>query len=288
MRNHLSVTCAAALLASSEVGAFTVRSDSAPTRTSTALYNEVPTASRRRFFGTVGAAAGAVATSSLLQGPVAPAHAAKLSKVNAKLEALGLPAMGKVPDGFSPLLELWGKGANRFPLLVNFAHPLDWVVTTPSLDLNSEDGTVQAGEYGKGDTATFFVYEDEGNVADIASQPKSFFENVLQKAISQKSANIYQNFKVTNIQPTKGGYQDQTYMIVDFKYQLVTGAGFEVDRKAVASVTSQGKAVEALWCASTAVRYKKLEPALRDIASSFRVYSDGLDMLVPKQIVEEY
>ena len=30
--------------------------------------------------------------------------------------------------------------------------------------MNSEDGTVQAGEYAKGDTATFFVYEGEGSV----------------------------------------------------------------------------------------------------------------------------
>eukprot|EP00566_Odontella_aurita_P016427 CAMPEP_0113548218 /NCGR_PEP_ID=MMETSP0015_2-20120614/12775_1 /TAXON_ID=2838 /ORGANISM="Odontella" /LENGTH=253 /DNA_ID=CAMNT_0000448831 /DNA_START=277 /DNA_END=1038 /DNA_ORIENTATION=+ /assembly_acc=CAM_ASM_000160 len=246
--------------------------------------------SRRNFFSNAAAVAGAAMTSSFLQGPTEPALAlgGGIKKVNAKLASLGLPEMKKLPDGFSPLCELWGKGANRFPLLVNFAHPLDWVVTTPSLDLNSEDGTIQAGEYGKGDTSTFFVYEEPGNVADIASQPKSFFEDVLQKAISQKSANIYQNFKVKNIQPTKGEYKDQTYVIVDFQYQLVTGAGFEVDRKAVASVTSQGNAVEALWCASTAIRYKKMEPALRDIAGSFRVYSDGLDMLVPKQVIEEY
>ena len=30
--------------------------------------------------------------------------------------------------------------------------------------MNSEDGTVQAGEYAKGDTATFFVYDGEGSV----------------------------------------------------------------------------------------------------------------------------
>jgi len=50
-----------------------------------------------------------------------------------------------------------------------------------------------------------------------------------------------------------------------------------VDRVGVASVTSVGNAVEVLWCASTRQRYKKLENKLRDIAGSFRVYSDGLN-----------
>ena len=72
--------------------------------------------------------------------------------------------MASVPDGFSPLAEIWGKGNNREPLMINFAHPLDWVVTLPSQDVNGEDGTIQAGEYAKGDTATLFVYQEDGKV----------------------------------------------------------------------------------------------------------------------------
>ena len=67
-------------------------------------------------------------------------------------------------------------------------------------------------------------------------------------------------------------------MICDFKYTLLTGAGFEVDRIGVASVTSVGNNVEVLWTASTALRYKKTETQLRTIADSFRCYADGLDM----------
>ena len=70
-------------------------------------------------------------------------------KVNAKLQGFGLPTLGKVPDGFSPLLEVYGKGKNRSPLLVTFSHPLTWVVTLPSNTVNGEDGTIQAGDYGK-------------------------------------------------------------------------------------------------------------------------------------------
>jgi len=86
----------------------------------------------------------------------------------------------------------------------------------------------------------------------------------------------YQNFKVTKLEPVtvEGG---QKYMMADFKYQLLTGAGFEVDRKGHASITSQGPAVEVLWTASTTIRYKKTEADLKNIASSFRCYTDGLN-----------
>lgn len=72
-------------------------------------------------------------------------------------------------------------------------------------------------------------------------------------------------------------YEGKDYVICDFKYELLTGAGFEVDRRGVAAITSQGKAVEVLWTASIRERFKKTEPALRDIASSFRCYADGLN-----------
>jgi hypothetical protein len=45
-------------------------------------------------------------------------------------------------------------------------------------------------------------------------------------------------------------YNGKEYVICDFKYELLTGAGFEVDRRGVAAITSQGPAVEVLWCAS--------------------------------------
>lgn len=69
-----------------------------------------------------------------------------------------------MPNGYSALAEIYGRGANRTPLLVAFGFPLDWVVTLPSQDVNGEDGTIQAGEYAKGDTATFFVVPNESKV----------------------------------------------------------------------------------------------------------------------------
>lgn len=231
--------------------------------------------SRRSFFTKT--ASVALAGVSLLQNPSkALALGGGLKKVNAKLQAYGVPPIASIPDGFSPLAEVWGRGKNRDPLLVSFVHPIDWVITVPSQDVNGEDGTIQAGEYAKGDTATFFVYMDPGKVDNISSQPKELFENALIKSISQKGSNIYQNFKVTKLVPKT--VDGQEYMICDFKYTLLTGAGFEVDRQGVASVTSVGEnSVQVLWTASTAIRWKKTEQQLRTIADSFRCYAGGLE-----------
>lgn len=209
-----------------------------------------------------------------------PANAASAAdKINTKLKAYGLPAITKVPSGMKPLLEVYGKGKNRFPLLVLMNHPLTWIVQLPSNDANGEDGTIQAGEYAKGDTATFFLYSEEGHVDNIGGQPKALFERALIKAISQKGSNVYQDFKVIKTTPQKENpdYFGKDYVVCDFKYVLLTGAGFEVERRGVASVTSEGPAVEVLWAASTRERFKKTETSLRDIVESFRVYADGLD-----------
>lgn len=86
---------------------------------------------------------------------------------------------------------------------------------------------------------------------------------------------MYQNFKL--LKTTKGptGSNGAQYYIVDYKYELQTGAGFTVDRKGVASVTQLKDSVLALWTATTDARFKKLGGDLRAMADSFRVY-DGV------------
>lgn len=262
------------ILSTSSVLGFTPNMEvSRSSRLSTSLQDEGD--SRRDFFSkTAGMAVVGLGCPFL---PIDAANAVTgTGKVNAKLKGFGLPPVSDVQGGFSPLLEVYGKGRNRFPILVQFNYPLSWVVTVPSNDVNGEDGTVQAGEYAKGDTATFFVYEEPGNIKNIANEPKSFFEKAVIKAISQKGDNMYQSFKLTKTEPVTHG--DQQYVLVDFKYELLTGAGFTVDRRGVASVTSQGKAVEVLWCATISQRYKKVEDTLRYIAGSFRCYTDGLNL----------
>lgn len=162
-------------------------------------------ASRRSFLSQTAATIAFVGAGGLtgngLMIPIDVANAATTGakKVNAALKAYGLPQVAGVPDGLTPLLEIYGKGKNRFPILVGFNYPLTWIVTTPSNDVNGEDGTIQAGEYAKGDTATFYVYEEPGHVSNLHSQPKELFEKALMKSIGQKGDNMYQNFKVRYI-----------------------------------------------------------------------------------------
>jgi len=244
-----------------------------PSVSSTAL----DASSRRSFLASQAAASFGVATALVNGVNIEPAAAfgGGLSKVNNQLKGYGLPTIS-VPDGFSPLLELYGKGNNRTPLLIQFAHPSDWVVTLPSQDVNGEDGTIQAGQYAAGDTATLYVMSDT-KVENVAEEGKSFYQDAITRAISQKGNNIYQDFKIKNVEATKGDIEGQNYVLVDFKYTLLTGAGFEVDRVGIESITCVGGETEVLWCASTRQRYKKQEDKLRKLAGSFRVYADGLN-----------
>lgn len=236
---------------------------------------EVTTTTRRGFMDNVATTTAAIAGASSVWMQPSPAMAYGLSKANDKLASFGLPGLVNVPNGYSALAEIYGKAANRSPLLVAFGFPLDWVVTLPSQDMNGEDGTIQAGEYAKGDTATFFVVPNAGK-ENILEKDKGFFTSAIIAAISQKGNNVYQDFKITKMEPVT--VDNGKYMLVDFKYTLLTGAGFEVERKGVSSVTSAGDGVQLLWCASIAARYKnKTEGQLRSIAQSFRVYADGLN-----------
>ena len=93
---------------------------------------------------------------------------------------------------------------------------------------------------------------------------------------SSKGDNMYQDFKITKVEPVTA--DNGKYVLIDFKYTLLTGAGFEVERKGVASITSAGEGVQLLWSASIAARYKnKTEGQLRSIVNSFRCYADGLN-----------
>lgn len=282
MKTFILCSSLVAFLASTDVSGFAPASvkSTATTTTQIAAVANDEADSRRGFlsksFATYSAAA--LASTGVL-APL-PANAASAeAKVNARLKSYGLPPIVKVTNNMKPLLEVYGKGKNRFPLLVLMNHPITWIVQLPSNDVNGEDGTIQAGEYAKGDTATFFLYADEGHVNNIGKAPKSLFETALIKAISQKGANVYQDFKVIKAIPQTDNpdYAGKDYVLVDFKYVLLTGAGFEVERRGVASVTSEGAAVEVLWAASTRERFKKTETQLRDIVESFRVYGEGID-----------
>ncbi|KAJ8609829.1 hypothetical protein CTAYLR_008135 [Chrysophaeum taylorii] len=197
-----------------------------------------------------------------------PAGATDLKKFNSKLSSLGLPEFQSIPNGFNALLESYSQSSPK--LLVEFLYPSSWLVVKPSINTNGEAGTVSAGDYGKGDSASLFVADGAGGEAN-----KAFYQRVLIGGISQRGDNQYQNFAITKIKP--GAEKD--YAIVDFEYELLTGAGFVVERKGVGAVTSLGQKAPALIAVTTAARWKKLETSIRTIADSFRVYEQtGTDL----------
>lgn len=200
------------------------------------------------------------------------------AKANTVLSSYGLPEIKSIPDGFTTLLEIYGKAQNREPLLVQFQYPVDWVTILPNIDANGEEGTIQAGQMSAGDTATLYV--TPGKIDDVTTQSKAFFKDLVIKAISQKGDNMYEDFKLGKVETLDGEFNRQKYALVDFKYSLLTGAGFTVDRVGVASITSQGNNIQVFWAASTRQRFKKTEPTLRTITSSFRCFADGIKINV--------
>ena len=81
------------------------------------------------------------------------------------------------------------------------------------MNTNGEDGTVSAGDYGKGDSASLFVSELK------PGSSKAFYKELLGEGLSQKGGNQFQELKVKKV---NAGYP----ATVDFEYELLTGAGF--------------------------------------------------------------
>lgn len=188
-----------------------------------------------------------------------PATATNLKKFNAKLSTLGLTELSSIPNGFNAILESYTQSNPK--LLVEFFYPNSWLAIRPSINTNGEAGTVSAGDYGKGDSAALFV-------SDASKDSKDFYQKVLIGGISQRGDNQYQNFAIIKVRP--GTIKD--YVLVDFEYELLTGAGFVVERRGVGSITTIGSKAPVLIAVTTASRWKKLEPTLRTVADSFRAY----------------
>lgn len=204
--------------------------------------------------------AGALAFAGFAVGVVgAPsgANAADVNKLNKQLDVLGLPRVDSIPDGFKPCLSAVNQEQS---LLVQFNYPQNWLVVKPNTDSNREAGTVSAGDYGKGDSAALFV-------SDLRpSSDKAYYDKLLSAACTQKGANQIQNFKIKKIAPGPPG------AVVDFEYELITGSGFIVERRGVAGVSAVAGKSQALLAITTTTRFKKLGPALRTTAESFRAF----------------
>jgi len=199
-------------------------------------------------------------------------------EINKFLVELGYPAMPKV-NGLSPVVEYIGTAtpanidgqkvrARQFDgiLLVRFLFPSTWIVSKPDITENGEAGTVGANNFVKGDSMVFTTLKLPDN-KPLKDQPKSFFQTLLS---AQMTNDVYEDVK-----PKKLNYvtaADGTeHILFDFGYTLLTRAGFTVERKGVAAAVQVGDSAAALVCATTALRFKELEPLIRGSADSFRV-----------------
>lgn len=243
-----------------------------------------PTPTRRSVLSALVAAPAA-----LVLAPPLPALAGD-SKANVRLASLGFPPLPSV-GGYFQLAEFLGRASAAnidgektrgfkldSPLLVAFNYPQTWVTALPTISSNGESGTVSAGNYIKGDSAAFVVFNpaiaSEFNPTannQAASQGAALSKETLARTVvASATSDVYQDVKVKNVKPREGAGD---YVTFDYTYTLLTRAGFEVDRHGVGSATvlSDGQ-VGALVTATTALRWKGEESKLRELTKSFVVY----------------
>jgi len=196
------------------------------------------------------------------------------SKANRLLVSLGFAPLPNT-KGYTQLAEFVGKaGAANIdgqktrgfkldsPLLVAFNYPGTWVTALPTVSTNGESGTVSAGNYIKGDSATFVAVPVSSK--DAASVPKAV---LAESVVTSATGDVYQDVKVSKVVPGENGY-----VTWEYTYTLLTRAGFEVDRKGVAAGTIVNGQLCALITATVSQRWKSEGDKLRELCSSFRVY----------------
>jgi len=203
-----------------------------------------------------------------------------LKGINKFLKTQGFPPLPGA-NGLSPLMKYIGTAApanidgqkvkeRTFSdiLLVRWNFPSGWLITSPDITENGEAGTLGANNFIKGDSEVFTAAKMDGS-KPLKEQSKDFFAKLLS---SQMTADVYEDIKPKKIKPVT--MEDGTEMVVfDFSYTLLTRAGFTVERRGVASALQlNSDTAVALVCATTALRYKELEPLLRQSVDTFRAY----------------
>lgn len=227
------------------------------------------TLGRRDAIGSV--IGGASAALGILGAPRG-ASAVSADKFNNEMLGYGVKDTKPCPDGFSPLIEFYGKAISGVePLLVTYNSPDGWLVVRPNIDNNGEDGTISSGDYGKGDTTSFFLGPQLKSGESL--EDRATIEKIVFAGLTVKGASQVQGFKMGKPKKLEADTL-QPYYLVDYSYTLLTGAGFEINRKGCGSVTAAGdKNTQALLGATTDIRWKKTEVSLREAAESFRCYA---------------
>lgn len=128
-----------------------------------------------------------------------------------------------------------------------------------SVNNNGEAGTISAGNYGKGDSAYFYTVPLKTGES-LSVDNKDLIKRYIRQSISQKG-DVVDDLAISSIKAGVQGVDGQSYIIVDFSYDLNTEAGFLVRRRAVMSLTSVGSALQSI----TAVRPSSPSSSISDI-----------------------
>jgi len=234
---------------------------------------------RREHFDSAARALLPLAVAPFLTSPL-PASAEPFDKQNKLLKVAGLPPVkpDDVPKGFNLLVdvldqsEIYGRVRERDPVIVQFVYPSSWLVVRPVVDKNGQSGTITAGNQKTETAALFVVPNDTGAKGKLKDQPMSFWEGLVGRWISQKGETS-SGLKILSKYAAEASSSDE-YMVVNYRYELATGAGFTVYRRGVGAVTTTDKSVECLFTATTEEKFRKVGPTLQKIVDSFRCYQD--------------
>lgn len=203
-----------------------------------------------------------------------------MKEVNKFLTNLGFPEMTPA-NGLSPLLEYIGTAAAanidgfktkerpyKETLLVRFLYPSGWLTEVPSITENGEAGNIGANNYLKGDSCNFAAATRPAG-KNLAELDKEYFKSFIS---TQMTNDVYEDVKIKKVKmvTTPDGVELAEF---DFTYSLLTRAGFTVNRRGVAACQVMGDSIVGLVAATTELRWKELEPALRQSVDSFRAYS---------------
>jgi len=152
------------------------------------------------------------------------------------------------------------------PRILRFLCPASWVVSRPNIDFNGAAGTVQVNDYARGDSATLFV--DGANTGKIQDFKKEDFNREIYKALTQKGTNFIQDI---NIDKVMDG-DVPGYKIVEYSYEIYSGAGFTINRSGIASLSQAAdtEALEIFWAGVVSGRWQDMGKDLTKIVRSFR------------------
>lgn len=241
--------------------------------------------SRSDLFRSLGGLGAGIATTPLAP---APAAAKSLEEAAAQLATYGVPQIAPKeypPGGWKIIVEPIGlvndAEYGRFklgsePQVVTFCVPPLWIVSTPNIDFNGAAGTVQANDYGKGDSATLYV--DTKFKGKLDEMEKKDYLVEMKKALTMKGKGFIEALKIQKVKDGSPGYK-----IIEYDYEIESAAGFQINRNGIAAFAQSGDSgnLQIFWTGVVTPRWSDMEKTLYNIATSFRIAQVPKNVTIP-------